>query len=247
MPAFGGYTPFPRRFGSGAEPGTTGNTPLLKRVFQSISAARGSAYSQSLQSAVGVENMAIARAIAIDGWQRNQKMANEFDPTRCTAAGLMPRWERIFGIVPPYGATEPQRRAALSAAWLRLVTGNWVQAAIDALSTALGPLFVGLTFQTPSTALSYWPGGNALAGFPWFSTLMLVSVQLTIPNGYANPQDGSPNAKWWAATGGVATVLDPLLPAWCTFQFYILSITRNPGHIGFYCDEPNADLEILDS
>lgn len=219
---------------------------MLRRVFESIAAARGSAYDQTPTSTVGVENMAFARAITIDGYQRNQKLANEFDPRKCTAAGLMPRWERIFGLAPLATDTEPTRRARLAAAWLRLVSGNWVQAVNDALAGALGALFVKLTFLTPSTALTYWPGGATLAGFPWYSTLCNVGVQLTIPVGYSNP-DGSPNARWWATTGGVGTALDPMLPAWVTFQWYITSIVQNPGHIGFYLDDPaNLDGEIFD-
>lgn len=232
------------RLGGGDSGSSKGN--MLERVFESIASARGSAYDQTPNSTVGVENMAIARCIAIDGWGRTQKMANEFLPSKCTAAWLLPRWERVFGLTPLPTATETTRRSAVSAAWLRLVSGNWTQAVVDALSAGLGPLYSSLFLEPPASAVSYWPGGNALTGAPWYSTLCLVSVQLTIPDGYLNP-DGSPNARWWAAVGIVATVLDPLLPAWCTFQWYILSITQNPGHTGFYCDEPNADLEILDA
>ena len=233
--AFGGFHPWPKRFG-------VGGPPLLQRVFESLAAARGSAYDQTTTSAVGIENMALARAVTFDGHSCVTKMANEFTPQRCTAAGLLPRWELIFGTPPQIGDTEPTRRARVAAAWMRLAQGNWVQAVIDQLSAGLGPLYVGMYFLTPSTAATSWPGGSITPGLPWYSTLLIVSVQLTIPPAYQTPGAG-PNAAWWAAASTVGSVLDPLIPAWCTWQFWVVS---SHGGAGFYLDEPDLDLEIFD-
>jgi hypothetical protein len=242
MAVFGGFTPWPLRFGGGEG---NSSAPLLQRVFESIAAQRGDAYDQTVNSTVGVENMAFARAITFDGWLRNQKLANEFQPTKCTAAGLLPRWERIFATPPNPTDTEPVRRARVSAAWLRLISSAAVQSVTDALSAALGPLFVGLVFQTPATAVAYWPGGTQLPGFPWFSTIALINVQLTIPSGYANA-DGSPNAQWWAATGAVFQILDPMLPAYDDFQWYVNN-PQNPSETGWILDTNELDLEAFDS
>ena len=60
MPATGGLDPGPEQYGGGIN---NTDAPLLQRVFESIAAQRGSAYDQTLKTSVGVENLAIARAI----------------------------------------------------------------------------------------------------------------------------------------------------------------------------------------
>lgn len=243
MPAFGGTAPFPRRFGGGIK-GLASGKNRIQLVFESISAARGSAYDQTQNTAVGVENLAMARAVALDGYGANERLANELYPPTSTVAGLLPRWETILGQPPLKGDSQRKRQARVGLAWARVGAQNIEAEVISELTAILGPLFVGLTHQAPATATVVWPAGQQVAGFPWYSTIALLNVQLTIPTGYANP-DSSPNAAWWDALGPARQALDSMLPAWMTFQFYILSQIRNPGHVGFFLDEPNLDLEIL--
>jgi enoyl-CoA hydratase/carnithine racemase len=65
LPFTGGATPSPERYGGGEG---NSNVPLLQRVYESIAAGRGSAYDQVWppSTAVGAENMALARAIAVN-------------------------------------------------------------------------------------------------------------------------------------------------------------------------------------
>jgi uncharacterized protein YmfQ (DUF2313 family) len=242
MPANGGASPGFERYGGG-ENGT--NIPLLQRVYMSIAQQRGSAYDQSWPPAtiVGMENMAIARAITFDGYGANQRLANNFIPTKASlATGMLQRWERIFGLAPLSTDTEPTRRARVAAAWQRISASNALQPITDQLTAALGPLFVKITHQTPATALTYWPAGATNAGTPWYSTIYHVLVQTTQNvAGYSNA-DGSPNAAFYAAVGAIGPIMEQMLPAWCTWNLFIQS---SHGANEFRFDEHNFDIEVL--
>jgi hypothetical protein len=323
VPFTGGWSPSPEKTGAGL---FGRSPPLLQRVFESIAAQRGSAYDQTLTTAVGVENLAYARAITYDVHEASRRLANEF--IAATGAGLLPRWEKIFNVPPAPGDTETVRRARVAAAWLRIGAANPEQAVSDALTAALGSLFVSLEHQDTSNYLSYQAGitpvvatgttpptvtitgtplfaanpyiaittggalGTALfkwginggasflqtgettaasypltygltvtgltASFssvgsyavnntysmycdpavPWMSTIRLIGVLLTIPNGYQVGAIGSniPNAAWYAAVGANRPILDLILPADCTYNAYIHD---SAGNIGFLLDDPS--------
>lgn len=325
MPFTGGYNPSPERTGGGD--GTT-NAPHLQRVFESIAAARGKGYDQTLNSAVGAENMAYARAIAFDLFGANVRNGNEMIPPRSTAKGTLSRWERILGIFPRPGDPEPTRRARLAAALLRFGVPNTYQPVIDAVVAAIGPLYVGLTLSSPSNANVWWPGlgGSAaqvtavadnlvtVAGLaavptdaaaasivmsncshagnagtfpvhqyvsptsivlvnngtpvtpdngvggtlgsptiawsmpnpqtPWESSVAHVDVLVspTAVPGYVNP-DGTIAGAFYAKVNQINPILDLMLPADVTFDWYILS---SHGAIGFYLDEQNLDVLAFD-
>ena len=180
MPFTGGATPSPERYGGGEG---NSNVPLLQRVYESIAAGRGSAYDQVWppSTAVGAENMALARAIALDLHGGNQRLANQFNPLKSTvggwsgsastgllpgasSGGLLPRWEAILGTPPNYGDPEPVRRARVAAAFARLGVSNGVQAVVDQVNLALGPLYGGITTFTPANAKAWWPAVSGSAG-----------------------------------------------------------------------------------
>ncbi len=207
MPFTGGATPSPERYGGGE--GNT-NVPLLQRVYESIAAGRGSAYDQVWPpaTAVAAENMALARAIALDLHGGNQRLANQFNPLKstvggwsgsantgllpsATTGGLLPRWETILGTPPNYGDTEPVRRARVAAAFARLGVTNGVQAVIDQISLALGPLYGGLlTFTPPCQSFSphvatiWWPAisGAAAAVTAYSSGLATITGLANVPS-----------------------------------------------------------------
>ncbi len=242
MPFTGGYSPSPERYGGGE-----GNSkePLLQRVFESLSSQRGTAYDQTLSSVVGVENMALARAITFDGYGCNQRLANNFLPAKMSA--MLPRWERILNVPPLPGDTEPTRRARVAAAFARVGQPNSHQPVADAVIAALGPLFVSFVYQSPAvggTAFSYWsgPGGHVSSTIPWASTVDHVNVQVQAPAGYKNT-DGTVNGAFYARIGSMNSVLDDMLPAWITFDWFLVS---SHGGIGFYLDEQNLDVEAFD-
>lgn len=247
MPFTGGFSPGPERYGGGDG---NGSAPLLQRVFESIAAQRGDAYDQTVNTAVGVENMALARALTFDGYGANTRLANQFLPSKMTADGLLPRWEVILNVPPLPGDTEPVRRARVAAALARIGQPNTHQPIVDALTSALGELFSGtIQYDTPDNAVSIWPGWTSGPGgpptdtVPWYSTIDRIQVELLVPPAYQTPT-GGPNAAWWAALNVGAAVLDVMLPAWVVWQFFVES---SHGDDCFYLDEAsgNLDLEIF--
>lgn len=236
----GGFSPGPEQYG-----GYPGGAPLLQRVLESLQGAFGSAYDTSLSAPLGVELMAYARALTFDGYGANQRLANQFVPATMTALvdsngvshGLLPRWEAILGIVPSPTETETARRNAVAAKFLAIGNNATAQPIIDALTLALGPVFVGLVNITPSQALVYWPAGTTLAGYPWFSTLSHVLVETTIPSTYTL-------AEYLDAVTGIAPIMDLMLPAWADWQWFL---ENSSDTLGFILDDPhNLDFEIFD-
>jgi hypothetical protein len=320
MPFTGGYNPQPERYGGG-DAGS--NAPLLQRVVESLATARGQTYAQTLTTAVGVENMAIARAIAYDLYGANVRFANEMNPATATVGGLLPRWEKILAAPPAPGDAQTTRQARCVAKLLRFGYPNHSQAVADAVQVVLGNLFTGMTYIRPDQATTWWPGFGGTAGqvaaisgnqvtvtglanvptsapgknlvvtgdpysgnngtFPvqsWVSASSVVIINngspvvdgggqfftWTMPNpvspftstiahvlvlvnptavpGYVNA-DGSLNAKFFQTMNQLNPVLDWLLPADVTYDWYV-SNTHTFG-IGFYLDDPNnLDTEVFD-
>src|SRR5262252_5512670 len=110
MPWYGGTAPYPRRYGGGGIPGLSSSKNRIDLVFASLSAARGSAYDQTTESAVGVENLAMARCVALEGYGANERLTNELYPPTSTIAGLLPRWETIMGLPPQASNTQRSRQ-----------------------------------------------------------------------------------------------------------------------------------------
>lgn len=242
----GGYAPGPSRTG--------GAYPLLRRVMESLETGQGSAWSTTTGTAAWVENMATARVIAFDLYEAGQRMANNFLPQCTSAAGLLPRWEAIFSLYPAATDTESTRRTALTTAWAKLSKKNRPQEIADALRTALGPVFVDVTPPpTPANANVWWPAGattdlpianTATATIPWYSSVCLVSVQVEVPPSWTL-------AQFYAAVAKIGPILDPLIRAWETWQWWAVDSVQ--GTKGFYLDttstagEPNnLDVDVFD-
>ena len=230
MPFFGGATPFPLRFGGGV--------PRLQRIVESLAKQRGPLYSTNPQSAVAVENNAYARVIDRDVYGANERLANQFDPTRTTADGLLPRWETVFALTPSPKDTEPERRAALVAAWQRFTRSNDAQGVSDTITGVLGQpsapgsVLVAIEYLSPSEAVSWWPGNpnpfpDAYQPTPWYSTVAYIAIKVTQPAGMTD-------AVFTATMNEAMVTLDGLLPSWVTFAWWTTDTTV--GADGFYLD-----------
>lgn len=248
MPFTGGGSPGPERYGGGEN---NTDVPRLQRIYESLCAQHGSAYAQDWPPATpfGIEQMAYARAICFDLYGAAERMANQTNPQKMTADGLLPRWEKIFSVPAAPGDAEPTRRARVANAFGRLGSPNTHQPIVDVLSAALGPLFGGVILYTsPNSAVTWWPGyvsgggGVSTPTQPWSSQIDQIDVQLSIPAGYLSAVSGGPNALWWAALGPAVQALDALLPSWIMWTFFVLS---SHGTACFYLDEPNLDLEVF--
>lgn len=242
MPAFGGYSPFPLRFGGG--------TPRLRLIHESLNAQRGTAFDTSDRTKiVWLENMAIARAINA-AWMQNQRLANQGDPKRVT--DMMERWEAILDISPPYGSEDSDRRAAIEAK--RALIGRaliypWIHTLLE---TKLGDYFVALEFIDLSIAHVTKPSGaypwsgTISTAYPWTSTVAHILVRMTTPS-------TGTEAEFYKMAGICMDVLDQELPAWVTFDWYRapevgapIAVTGGPSAAGFYLDERNLDNSVFD-
>jgi hypothetical protein len=285
-------------------------------VLEAMQSARGSAYSTSQNSAVYVENAGLARIIDRDVYGANERLAAQFTPTGMTVAGLLPRWEKILGIVSNPATPEATRRARVAQTWARIGQTNDDQPIRDALSAALGPVFVGIVYASGANVLEWWPGNFGLGGITAFSTPLVTLTTSTGPapqtawygqsitianavnasnNGTFTIVAGSPpstvqwnnaaavspdagsgagiqwsitNAVPWssnvahiqiqvqvpggwsesqfqAAIGNVFPVLDSIMPAWATWDWWRVDSVH--GTKGFYLDSPhNLDNDIFD-
>lgn len=240
---FGGFAPYPRRFGGGK--------PRLQIVHESLNAQRGTALDASNpDTIVWLENHAIARALTFDGWGTNERLALQWDPRRTT--DLLPRWEKIFAIAVPPRATEYERRTELVRRWRRFgdVANHAKLTAV--LADRLGDFFVAVEYISPSKAVIHvpdgsYPWGTVVAGIPWYSTVAHVLVLLQKP-------PGATEADFYAAAALVGPALDPFLAAWDTFDWYRapaagapITVPGGPSQAGFYLDNAsNLDNAVFD-
>jgi hypothetical protein len=241
MPGYGGYSPYPKRFGGGK--------PTLKVIHDGLNAQRGSAYSKDRESTVWVENMAIARAIAAS-WSTAQRLANQSDPARMT--DMLPRWEKILAIPVPFDATEAERREEVAARFARL--GQEVNHAhlLSECERVLGDFFVSVEYIDLADAAIYvpdgsYPWGSVLTGRPWSSTVAHILIQAVIPSGFTT-------IDYWDRLTALAPVLDSVLPVWATATVYRAPVVGTPHIVGtgplaggWYLDEPNLDILVFAS
>lgn len=246
--SFGGYHPYPRRFGGGRYEGK----PLLEVVHQSLNAARGAAFdTDSDTSIAAVETMAWARALAYDGWELNARLGHQWDARRTT--DMLPRWERIFKIRPRPDATERERRDELVLRWERFGGVSNHARLTTALSEVLGDYFVAVEYISLANAVVHapdatYPWGTVVSGVPWYSTVAHILVRLQKPT-------GATEAQFYEAAGKVVTTLDPIISAFVTFDWYrapdtgaSVNVSGGPSAGGFYLDdEHNLDNNVFDA
>ena len=240
---YGGYHPYPRRFGGGK--------PSLQVIHDGLNAQRGDAFNPVDGSVVSIENMAFARAICFDGWGTNARLANQWDPR--TTTDMLRRWERIFGIRPDSAASESERRTELTRRWRRFGRVSNHAAMETELGSRLGSFFVAIEYISLANAFvaspdNSYPWGVVLTrGGTWSSTVAHILVLLQKP-------PGSSEGEFYDAAAKVYPVLDALAPAWATFDWYRapdpslpISVLGGPSMGGFYLDqEHNLDNHVLD-
>lgn len=238
---FGGYHPYPRRFGGGRT--------RLETIHESINASRGTAYSKDRSSVVWVENMAIARALAA-AWSTNQRLANQTDPRRMT--DMLGRWERILAIPVPASATEADRRAEVLARFERIGKASVHSRIYSECVRVLGSFFVAVEYidianaNVVSPDASYPWGHQAPAPYVWYSTVAHILIKMTQPAGYTD-------ADFWAKAAAITPVMDDLLPVEVTWDWYRcprvgagIEVVGGPSCAGWYLDEPNLDILVFD-
>lgn len=229
MPMFGGFTPWPLRFGGGE--------PNLRALYESLNLSLGPAYDTSDLSNVTAETMAEARALDAV-WSANRRMSLQWDPERMT--DFMERWETIFGLRPGVSDSIAERRTILQAKFLALIGPSSLE---DSVTLLLGASFVEVVRTSLADAYQRWPEN----GYPddWISNTAHILIRVQ----YANNQTEAEFLKLMAKLG---LMLDDLLPAWTSWDW---GAFNEAGAEGFFLDDPlgagpppyNLNYETFDS
>lgn len=242
MPAFGSHTPLPLRFGGG--------TSRVTVILNSLLAQRGSAYTDDVGSAVYIECLAIARAIAAT-WGTNKRLSHVWDPSKLVG-NMLDRWENILAIVPRYSASDAERRAAVRERFVRAGVESVSGLITETIVEAVGNVFVRLEYVPLAEAHVHvpdgtYPWGTVQAGAPWFSTLACVLALLRRPAGMS---DG----ELFEAGATVNRILDSTLPSDALGYWYsapeesaLIAIPNGASEAGFYLDEANLDQCVFDT
>lgn len=242
--SYGGYHPYPRRFGGGK--------PALQTFHESLNAQRGTALDAGNSATTAwLEDLALMRAIVFDGWATNQRLAHQWDPRRMT--DMLERWERILKLRPSPSATDEQRRDAILARFEQF-SGIANHAKLQKnLSAALGPVFVGIEYISVANAVvtvpdGTYPWGTANAEHPWTSSVAHILVLTQKPAGYTE-------AQFYETVAKVGPIVDALAPAWVTFDWYRapvsgfgpITVVGGPSKAGIYLDDAhNLDNNVFD-
>jgi hypothetical protein len=233
VPFNGGLSPYPERSGGGR--------PQIGRLIDSLVAQLGSAYDGSSGTTVYAYAEAYARAIS-EVYSTNARLGHQWDPARMT--DFLPRWEAILGLYPLTSDTLLARRNRVAAAMKRIGGLNTYEAMVDALTNALAPISFTVIHGSSATANVWTPAGWPMGNHPttaaqpdFYSTVAQVTIVVSEPAGMTD-------ADFYSRLGAIYTVLDPMLPAWVTWNWIRQDI--HPGS-GFYLDEVDLDNEAFDT
>lgn len=229
----GAYNPSPMQFGAEIN-------KIIELIQQGVEQAQGTALATERGTIAWVENHATARVLA-DLAKAAIRLGNQWDPEKMT--DFLPRWEKILGIIPLSSATMNERREEVA---LKLsLTGEapTYQVVYDFLSELLGDLFVDLIHTSSTESIGAVPGGITIPGGvtlsngDWFSSIAYLAIQVQKP---ANVTD----KEFYPQVGKIYRYLNILLPAWCTFDWFLDGIHG----AGFYLDEEyNLDNQRFDA
>lgn len=241
MPGYGGLGPYPRVCGGGPN--------RLESILQSLNAGQGTAYDVTQSSKVYARNMATARGLDA-AWATNQRLTNQWDPVKMTT--LLSRQEGVYGMRPAATDLAVTRRANLALKFAAQGRNPTLDVVEDEIIRVLGTVFVAYETISPAAATIHvpdgtYPFGDVAAGAPWYSTVLQFLIKTACP---AALNEGD----FYAAVSRVGEVLDPLVPAWVTWEWYRapsagtpVSVSGGPSVGGFYLDdERNLDNNLFD-
>jgi hypothetical protein len=241
MPAFGGMSPFPMKFGGGK--------PRVQVILEGLNSDRGTAFEAGDRTkTVYVENMALARALSAT-WGTNQRLANMWVPRRMSW-DVLKRWEKIMAIFPLPTDTESVRRdriEALLARFGRAAINGYI---VELLTDALGDAFSGVEYISYANAAIHvpdgtYPWGTVLSGRPWSSTVAHILIKMQKPAGWTE-------RDFYNAAGKVFPLLEPVLPIWTTFDWYrgpdsgAVSVSGGPSAAGWFLDADHNFDAVFD-
>lgn len=212
MPTFGGFGGWPRRFGGGRS--------RVQTIYESLNAARGSAYDTTDSSNVTAETYAQAVALAA-AWSNNRRAALQTDPKRMS--DFIPRWEAILDLHPSPADSVADRRSAILAKFLA-----WAgQAAFeDVVAAIMGTSLVDIEYTPIASAYQRWPEN----GYPnsWISHTAHIVIRVQFA---ANQSQ----QELLHVLGRLDRTLADFLPAYTTWDWAMFA---ENGEDAFFLDDP---------
>lgn len=205
----GGFSKF---FRTGSEANTT-----LEIILKDLNASVGNAYDTSEGSNVYIENFAYARALD-EMYETAQRARNCFDPDRMPDF-MLSRWEKIFDITPPLGASHNQRRQALKARHVLFNVVPTEQAVRDYIRFYIPDMFIDIETTSNNDALVGVPGGATVPGgitapdAEWQSSSSFLGIRTYQP---INMSD----TEFYDRVNSYADFLGKFLPAYVTFDWF---------------------------
>jgi hypothetical protein len=242
MPKFGGYSPFPKRMGGGR--------PRVETITNALAADRGDGFDALNRETIAYTiDTSTARALSA-AWGTNQRLSQIWDPRRMSE-DVLARWERVLAIPPKANDSVGARRDRVESVFARFGSPAWASVISAQLTAEIGDAFVAIENISYALANIIVPDGTypwGVAGVvPWSSTVAHILIRLQKPAGWTEGQ-------FYDAAAKVVLVVDPLLPAWTTFDWYRAPDTGTPVDVdggpsagGFYLDdEHNLDNNVFD-
>lgn len=240
MPRCGGGL-YPRRMGGGRSMHAVIRDGLLATY-------RAKGYTAERGTVHFVRCEALARELAA-AWRTNERLSYIRDPWRMDET-MLARWERMLVLPRSSKDTLFSRRARLAA--IPALEGQAVLYTLvsERAREAIGDRFIAVEHIPLASAVVHVPDGTYPFGTvdpssPWSSNVAHCLV-------LAQKLPGDTEGSFFEAMGRLVAALDPILPAWMTFDWYRepdtggTAVPDGPSEAGFYHDEPNLDLSVFD-
>jgi len=223
--------PFSDLFRTGAEKNTA-----TELILQSLNDALGTSYTANfdgttqLDTVVGVENLAIARAIN-DIWESNRRLALQNNPTRM-ANIFIPIHEQILGIKPTINQSLQERRQFIISKYSIWTLPPTPENVTDFLKQMIPAIFIKVVTNTSGMNEGSVPGGATVPGgvtLPqiddshdqpmWFSSVNTLKIQVWQPRDH-NDNLLMTDADYYNQKTSFYSFLDNYLPAYVNFNSF---------------------------
>ena len=227
-----------------------GHDELLPALVNSISEGRGSGLTKERDTAVFVENVAVAAELYCC-WETNKRLGSIWDPMTCPEE-LVPRWETICAIPRNTDLSMPVRRQQLQYKRERIGRDPDIGYLTEVAQRTIGDAFV--QFETIDQDIANihvpdvtYPWGTVVPGIPWSSSSKHLLALVVKPANYTE-------AEFYDLMGALVAAIDPLLDSWSTFDWYrapatgvAITVVGGPSQAGFYLDDDrNLNNNVFD-
>lgn len=227
--------PYPRRLGGGR--------PRYIVILEGLLASREARGLSVETGSYGYARcVALAREIEAT-WSTSARLGQSRDPYRMDLS-VLERWEKLLKLPRSRRDTERARRRRLANHESLIGQATITSLVAAQAAITVGERFVAIEHIPLAGAVitvpdAGYPFGAVLAGAPWSSS---VCRTLILCQKLAGDTEGS----FYEAMGLLVAALDPIMPAWMTFDWYRtpesapIAVTDGPSMAGFYLDDEHG-------